>query len=48
MNDKAMLYQAPFTDQNDQGIDGVFDNDIDKKKVLEIIDQINLNALLTG
>ena len=31
--DKTMLYQSPFTDLNDQGIDGVFDNDIRKTKV---------------
>ena len=43
--DKSMFYEPPFTDQNDQGIDGVFDNDIDKIKVLKIIDQINQNAL---
>ena len=42
---KAMLYDSPFRDINDQGIDGVFDNDIDKIKVLKIIDQINQNAL---
>ena len=42
--DKSMLYEPPFTDQNDQGIDGVFD--IEKKeKVVKIIDQINCNAL---
>jgi len=40
-----MLYDSPFRDINDQGIDGVFDNDIDKIKVLKIIDQINQNAL---
>ena len=42
--DKSMLYEPPFTDQNDQGIDGVFD--IEKKeKVVKIIDQINYNAI---
>ena len=43
--DKAMFYDSPFIDINDKGIDGVFDNDIDKIKVLKIIDQINHNAL---
>ncbi len=43
--DNSMLYEPPFTDQNDQGIDGVFDNTPDKIKVLKIIDQINHNAL---
>ena len=42
---KAMLYDSPFIDINDKGIDGVFDNNIDKIKVLKIIDQINQNAL---
>ena len=42
--DKSMLYESPFTDQNDQGIDGVFE--IQKKeKVVSIIDQINFNAI---
>ena len=42
--DKSMLYKPPFTDQNDQGIDGVFD--IEKKeKVVKIIDQTNYNAI---
>ena len=42
--DKSMFYEPPFTDQNDQGIDGVFD--IEKKeRVVKIIDQINYNAL---
>jgi type I restriction enzyme R subunit len=44
--DKTMLYQSPFTDLNDQGIDGVFDNDIRKTKVLKIIDTINENVFV--
>ena len=41
---KSMFYEPPFTDQNDQGIDGVFD--IEKKqKVVSIIEQINYNAI---
>ena len=43
--DKAMLYQPPFIDLNDQGIDGVFENDGDLIKIVSIIDQINENAL---
>ena len=40
---KSMFYEPPFTDQNDQGIDGVFD--IEKKqKVVSVIEQINYNA----
>ena len=42
--DKSMFYEPPFTDQNDQGIDGVFD-DNKKIKVFNIIDQINYNAI---
>ena len=42
--DKSMFYESPFTDQNDQGIDGVFDIE-KKRKVVSIIDQINYNAI---
>jgi type I restriction enzyme R subunit len=42
--DKTMLYEPPFTDLNDQGISGVFDNDADLIKVVRIIDLINNNA----
>ena len=44
--DKAMLFQSPFTDLNDQGIDGVFDDDADLVKVIKIIDEINENAIV--
>ena len=44
--DKTMLYQSPFTDINDQGISGVFDNDAKKIKVLKIIDTINNNVFV--
>ena len=43
---KAMLFEPPFTDLNDQGIDGVFDNDADLVKVIKIIDAINENAMV--
>ena len=39
-----MFYQSPFTDLNDQGISGIFDNDADLIKVVKIIDLINSNA----
>jgi type I restriction enzyme R subunit len=42
--DKSMLYESPFTDLNDQGLSGVFDNDADVIKVVRIIDMINNNA----
>jgi type I restriction enzyme R subunit len=42
--DKSMLYEPPFTDLNDQGISGVFDNDADLVKIVKIIDLINGNA----
>jgi type I restriction enzyme R subunit len=42
--DLTMLYEPPFTDQNDQGIDGIFDLE-KKQKVVSIIDQINYNAI---
>jgi len=41
--DKAMLFEPPFTDINDKGILGVFD-DADTMKVTRIIDLINRNA----
>lgn len=44
--DKAMLFQSPFTDLNDQGIDGVFDDNADLVKVIKIIDEINENAIV--
>ena len=44
--DKTMLYESPFTDLNDQGISGVFDNDADLIKVVRIIDLINDNAIV--
>ena len=42
--DKKMLYEPPFTDLNDQGISGVFDNDGDLVKIFKIIDGINENS----
>lgn len=42
--DKRMLYEPPFTDLNDQGISGVFDDDGDLIKIVKIIDFINGNA----
>tara|TARA_R110001606_G_scaffold94275_1_gene209182 strand:+ start:6258 stop:9704 length:3447 start_codon:yes stop_codon:yes gene_type:complete len=42
--DKSMLYESPFTDLNDQGLSGVFDNDAEVIKVVKIIDMINGNA----
>ena len=42
--DKSMLYESPFTDLNDQGLSGVFDNDAEVIKVVRIIDMINGNA----
>ena len=43
--DKAMLYEPPFTDVNDQGIDGVFVEEADKVRVIRIIDRINESAI---
>ena len=44
--DKTMLYEPPFTDLNDQGISGVFDDDADLIKIVKIIDLINENAVV--
>ncbi len=41
--DKGMLFESPFTDINDQGLLGVFD-DADAHKVISILDKINGNA----
>jgi len=43
---KAMLFESPFTDLNDQGIYGVFDADAEIVKVIKIIDEINENAIV--
>jgi type I restriction enzyme R subunit len=42
--DKQMLFEPPFTDLNDQGLTGVFENDADVIKIVKIIDLINENA----
>jgi len=42
--DKSLLYEPPFTDLNDQGISGVFENDSDVIQLVKIIDLINKNA----
>ena len=43
--DKRMLFEPPFTDVNDQGLLGVFD-DADAGKIIRIIDGINGNAVV--
>ncbi|MBI9062105.1 MAG: DEAD/DEAH box helicase family protein [Marinilabiliaceae bacterium] len=43
--DKKMLFQPPFTDMNDQGLFGVFD-DAEAGKIIHIIDSINENAAI--
>ena len=43
---KKMLFEPPFTDLNDQGLTGVFDNDADVIKIVRIIDIINGNAIV--
>lgn len=41
--DKGLLFEPPFTDVNDQGLVGVFE-DADAYKIISIIDTINENA----
>ena len=41
-----MLFESPFTELNDQGIEGVFNDSNKLVKVFEIIDRINGNALV--
>ncbi len=43
--DKRMLFEAPFTDMNDQGLFGMFD-DAEAGKIISIIDEINYNAMI--
>jgi len=39
----SMLFESPFTDSNDKGLLGVFD-DGDAHKVISIVESINENA----
>jgi type I restriction enzyme R subunit len=41
----SMLFEPPFTDMNDQGLLGLF-NDGDAHKVISIIERINENAVI--
>ncbi len=43
--DKSMLFEVPFTDLHDQGITGVFENEVDVLNIVKIIDRINYNAM---
>jgi type I restriction enzyme, R subunit len=45
MIEKSMLFEPPFTDINDQGITGVFD-EVQVVKIIRIIDNVNQNAVL--
>lgn len=42
--DISMLYEPPFTDINDQGLNGVFKNNSEVIKLLSILDTINKNT----
>ena len=42
--DPGMLFEPPFTDINDQGLIGIFD-DGESHKIISIIEHINLNAI---
>lgn len=41
--DPAMLFEAPFTDINSNGIMGIFDQ-ATSTKIVELIERINCNA----
>ena len=41
--DKSMLFEPPFTNINDQGLLGFFD-DAAATKIISIVDEINRNA----
>ena len=45
--DKRMLAEPPFTDVNDQGLFGVFEEG-DQDRVIAIIDRVNANAQVGG
>jgi type I restriction enzyme R subunit len=45
--DPSMLFEPPFTDMNDQGLMGVFD-DASSHKIISIVERINENALVVG
>ncbi|MBU1535904.1 DEAD/DEAH box helicase family protein [Myxococcota bacterium] len=42
--EKGMLFEAPFTDINDQGLQGVFD-DAQAMKVIKMVEGVNRNAV---
>ncbi|MBV6655286.1 MAG: hypothetical protein KI786_16075, partial [Mameliella sp.] len=41
---KRMLVQPPFTDLHDMGIFGIFDDEANRVKIIQIIEGINQNA----
>ena len=43
---KQMLFEPPFTDLNDQGLIGVFEDEAEVVKIVKIIDVINGNAVV--
>ena len=45
--DPSMLFEPPFTDMNDQGLMGVFD-DASSHKIISIVESINENAMGVG
>lgn len=42
--DASMLFEPPFTDLNDQGLSGIFDDGA-SHKIIKIIEEINSNAI---
>ena len=42
--DASMLFEPPFTDLNDQGLSGIFDDGA-SHKIISIIEEINSNAI---
>jgi type I restriction enzyme R subunit len=42
--DPSMLFESPFTDINDQGLMGVFDDGA-SHKIISIVERINNNAV---
>ncbi len=43
--DKSLLVKPPFTETHDNGIIGVFSNEIDIRKIISIVDLVNSNVI---
>jgi type I restriction enzyme R subunit len=44
--DKQLLTRSPFNDQHDNGIFGIFPEDEKALQIIEVINEVNSNAML--